>query len=90
MDRRELIAAHDALVGRLVGEREHAQRMYDDLNAEVGFALGLIGPHGALPEDVQRALLALSERRGLSRAFYGTTAAGFRAGRSVARRFRRN
>ena len=32
-----LSVQHDAEVRRLVGEREHAQRMYDELNAEVGF-----------------------------------------------------
>lgn len=88
IERRALIEAHDALVRRLVAEREHAQHMYDDLHAEVGFALGLIGPHGSLPEDVQRALLALGARPALSRGVYGATAAGFRMGRSLARRIR--
>jgi glycosyltransferase involved in cell wall biosynthesis len=93
---RELIAAHDALVARLVeertklsGEREHAQHMYDELNAEVGFGLSLIGPHGALPGDVQRALLALSDRPGLSRPLYSGAARAFRAARAVGRRARR-
>ena len=89
LERRELIDAHDALVRRLVDERVHAQRMYDDLNAEVGFALGLIGPHGSLPEDVQRALLALSERPALSRRLYGAAGAGFRASRALTRRRQR-
>jgi glycosyltransferase involved in cell wall biosynthesis len=80
---RELIAAHDALVARLVGEREHAQRMYDELNAEVGSGLSLIGPNGALPEDVQRALLALSDRPKLSRPLYGLLARVFRAARAA-------
>jgi glycosyltransferase involved in cell wall biosynthesis len=80
---RELIAAHDALVARLVGERAHAQRAYNELNAEVGFALSLIGPHGTLPEDVQRALLALSARPALSRSLYGTTAGVFRTVRAL-------
>ncbi len=44
--------------------------MYDELNAEVGFGLSLIGPHGSLPDDVQRALLALSARPALSRSLY--------------------
>jgi glycosyltransferase involved in cell wall biosynthesis len=81
----ELIAAHDALVARLVGEREHAQRMYDELNAEVGFGLSLIGPHGALPEDVQRTLLALSARPMLSRPLYGAVSRAFRAARGAGR-----
>ena len=82
---RQLIAAHDALVVRLVGERAHAQRAYDELNAEVGFALSLIGPHGTLPEDVQRGLLALSARPSLSRSLYGVTAGAFRAMRALSR-----
>lgn len=82
---RELIDAHDELVAQLVREREHAKGMYDALNAEVGSGLSLIGPHGALPDDVQRALLALKERPVLSRTLYGSGAALFRALRSIAR-----
>jgi glycosyltransferase involved in cell wall biosynthesis len=82
---RELIAAHDALVARLVGEREHAQQMYHELNAEVGFGLSLIGPHGALPEDIQRALLALSARPALSRPMYGAASRVFRTARALGR-----
>jgi hypothetical protein len=82
---RELIAAHDDLVARLVGEREHAQQMYDQLNAEVGFGLSLIGPNGALPEDVQRTLLAVSTRPALSRAVYAPLSGAFRSARRLAR-----
>jgi glycosyltransferase involved in cell wall biosynthesis len=82
---RELIAAHDDLVVRLVGEREHAQQMYDELNAEVGFGLSLIGPNGALPEDVQRTLLAVSTRPALSRAIYAPLSGAFRGARRLAR-----
>ncbi len=57
---RRLSVEHELEAAQLVREREHAQRMYDELNAEVGFGLGLIGPRGALPEGLQRALLALS------------------------------
>jgi alpha-1,3-rhamnosyl/mannosyltransferase len=92
----ELIAAHDALVVRLVDEREHAQRMYehaqrayDELNTEVGYSLSLIGPHGTLPEDVQRALLALSARPALSQRLYGVIARAFRVARAVGRAGRR-
>ncbi len=78
---------------RLLAEREHAQRMYDELNAEVGFGLSLIGPHGALPESLQRALLALSARPALSRPLFGALSRTFLAGRAVRRaargRFRR-
>jgi hypothetical protein len=82
---RELIGAHDALVARLVGEREHARRMYDDLNAEVGSGLSLIGPHGTLPENAQRALLTLSARPTLSRLLYGAVAKLFVASRALKR-----
>jgi glycosyltransferase involved in cell wall biosynthesis len=85
----ERIAAHDALVARLVDERKHAQRMYNELNAEVGSGLSLIGPHGTLPEDVQRALLSLSHRPALSRWLYGATAGVFRAARALGRVGRR-
>jgi hypothetical protein len=85
---RELVAAHDELVARLVAERRHAQRMYDELNAQVGFGLSLIGPNGTLPEDLQRALLALSARRPLSRPLFGTAARAYRGARALARRTR--
>lgn len=82
---RELVAAQDAMVEQLVGERRHAQRMYEELNTEVGFALGLIGPNGALPEDVQRALLALSAHPGVSGPAFGAVARMFRALRALSR-----
>jgi glycosyltransferase involved in cell wall biosynthesis len=80
---RALVESQDELVERLTDERAHAQQMYDELNAEVGFALGLIGPHGSLPEDVQRALLALGSKPGLSRPLYGAAERAFRAGRAL-------
>jgi glycosyltransferase involved in cell wall biosynthesis len=82
---RELILAHDALVARLVREREHAQQMYDDLNREVGFSLSLIGPNGSLPDEVQRALLALSAKPGLSNPLYTFVGRMFRAARVLGR-----
>jgi glycosyltransferase involved in cell wall biosynthesis len=86
---RELVAAHESRVSSIVStlsaEREHARKMYDELNAEVGFALSLIGPNGTLPEDLQRAMLALSARPTLGRPLYGAAAGVFR----VARRIRR-
>jgi glycosyltransferase involved in cell wall biosynthesis len=84
----QLTAAHKTVVRRLIGEREHAQGMYDELNAEVGSGLSLIGPRGALPENVQRALLALSARRALSRPLYGALAYAFLAGRALNRAVR--
>jgi glycosyltransferase involved in cell wall biosynthesis len=85
---RRLTAAHEAVVRRLIGEREHAQRMYDDLNAEVGSGLSLIGPHGTLPENLQRALLTVSARPALSRPLYGALADLFVGMRAFARAIR--
>ncbi|HUB73894.1 MAG TPA: glycosyltransferase [Solirubrobacteraceae bacterium] len=82
---RALVEAQDALVAQLTEERRHAQKMYDDLNREAGFALGLIGPRGSLPEDAQRALLALSAAPRLSRPLFGALARLFRVGRALAR-----
>jgi glycosyltransferase involved in cell wall biosynthesis len=85
---RELIAAQDAHVAQLVEEREHARGMYDALNAEVGSGLSLIGPRGALPEEVQRGLLALSARPALSRPLFGLGAHLFGGARAVLGRLR--
>jgi glycosyltransferase involved in cell wall biosynthesis len=82
---RRLTEAHEVVVRRLIGEREHAQRMYDELNAEVGSGLSLIGPRGALPENAQRALLTISARPGLSRPLYGALAGLFVASRAFGR-----
>jgi hypothetical protein len=82
-----------AAARRLLAEREHAQRMYDELNAEVGFGLGLIGPHGSLPEGLQRALLTLSSHPWLSRPLFDALSRSFLAARALSRavggRFRR-
>jgi glycosyltransferase involved in cell wall biosynthesis len=86
---RRLSVEHRLEAAQLVREREHAQRMYDELNLEVGDGLSLIGPHGALPESVQRALLALSARPALSRPLFGALARAFLASRATARLLRR-
>jgi glycosyltransferase involved in cell wall biosynthesis len=86
---RRLSVEHEIEAARLVWEREHAQRMYDELNAEVGVGLGLIGPHGSLPEPLQRALLALSARPALSRPIFATVARVFLLSRALARVLRR-
>ncbi|HWF33204.1 MAG TPA: glycosyltransferase [Solirubrobacteraceae bacterium] len=65
-----LSVQHEEEVASLIDQREHARQMYDALNAEVGFGLVLIGPNGALPESVQRALLALVARPALSRPLF--------------------
>lgn len=80
-----LSVQHDAEARQLVGEREHAQRMYDELNAEVGSGLSLIGPNGALPDEAQRALLALSGRPGLSGPLFGAVSGVYVAMRALAR-----
>jgi glycosyltransferase involved in cell wall biosynthesis len=80
-----LTAAHETVVQRLIGERVHAQRMYDELNAEVGSGLSLIGPRGSLPENLQHALLTLSARPALSRPLYGALAYAFLAARAFNR-----
>jgi glycosyltransferase involved in cell wall biosynthesis len=86
---RRLTAEHQVVVRRLIGEREHAQRMYDELNAEVGFGLSLIGPHGSLPDGLQRALLAISARPALNRMLFGALAKAFVAARGIGRTFGR-
>jgi glycosyltransferase involved in cell wall biosynthesis len=83
-----LSVEHDFEAAQLVREREHAQRMYDELNAQVGSGLGLIGPHGALPEDVQRALLTLTARPALSRPLLNAVARAFRLARACSRLLR--
>jgi Glycosyl transferases group 1 len=83
-----LTAAHMAVVRRLTEEREHAQRMYDDLNAEVGSGLSLIGPRGSLPDNLQRALLTLSANPRLSRPLYGALGQLFAASRAIGRSLR--
>lgn len=85
----QLSVQHDAEARQLTGEREHAKRMYDELNAEVGFGLGLIGPNGSLPETVQRVLLALSARPALSRPLFGALSGVFVLVRAVVRLIRK-
>lgn len=86
---RELVADHQAVVQTLIDERELVLHDYEELLAEVGAGRSLVGPHGSLPEDLQRALLALSLRPGLSRPLYGLAAGAFRAARRMARAARR-
>ncbi|HEY4450077.1 MAG TPA: glycosyltransferase [Solirubrobacteraceae bacterium] len=94
---RELTVAHDALVARIAEERDHAKRMYHEawrayteLRTEVGSGLSLIGPNGSLPDDLQRALLALSARPAVGRRLFGAGAVAFRGARTAARRLRRS
>ncbi len=86
---RQLTAAHEAVVQMLIDERELVLGDYDKLLAEVGPARSLVGPDGSLPEDVQRALLALGAHPTMSRPLYGLAAGAFRMARAVARAIRR-
>ena len=83
-----LSVEHRLETARRIREREHAQRMYDELNSEVGFGLSLIGPHGTLPEGLQRALLAISARPAISRPLFGALSRCFLAARVFARLLR--
>jgi glycosyltransferase involved in cell wall biosynthesis len=82
---RELTAAHQEVVQMLIDERELVLHDYNELLAEVGAGRSLVGPRGSLPEDLQRALLALSAHPTLSRPVYGVAAGAFRWVRAVAR-----
>jgi glycosyltransferase involved in cell wall biosynthesis len=82
---RKLTCAHERVVDTLIGERELVLRDYDEQIAQLGPARGLIGPRGSLPEDLQRALLALSARPGISRPIYGGLARMFAAMRALSR-----
>jgi glycosyltransferase involved in cell wall biosynthesis len=86
---RQLIADHQEVVQKLIDERELVLGDYNELLAEVGPARGLIGEHGTLPSDLQRALLALSAHPALSRPVYGFLAAVFRGSRALTRLVRR-
>jgi glycosyltransferase involved in cell wall biosynthesis len=85
---RELTAAHAATVQTLIDERELVLSDYDELIAAVGPARSLVGPQGALPEDLQRGLLALSARPALSRPLYGLLARTYAVARTVGRALR--
>ncbi len=82
-----LSVEHRIEAAQLVREREHAQRMYEELNAEVGFGLSLIGPRGTLPEGLQRALLALSAHPTVSRPLFAILSRCFIAARALGRAF---
>jgi glycosyltransferase involved in cell wall biosynthesis len=86
---RELNAAHQEVVQMLIDERELVLGDYERLLAEVGAGRGLVGPHGSLPEDLQRGLLALGAHPALSRPLYGFAAGAFRLARAMARGVRR-
>ncbi|HST34312.1 MAG TPA: glycosyltransferase [Solirubrobacteraceae bacterium] len=83
-----LSVQHEVEVRQLVSEREHAQRMYDELNAEVGSGLALIGPNGTLPDPIQRALLALTARPALSRPLFTAVTGVYVAVRALTRPIR--
>jgi glycosyltransferase involved in cell wall biosynthesis len=80
----ELTAVHAGVVETLIGERELVRHEFEAL----GPGRGLVGTYGSLPEDLQRALLALSARPRLSQPLYGALARVFAALRSVSHVFR--
>lgn len=82
---RQLAAAHQQDVDTLIGERELVLGDYEALIAEVGAGRSLVGPRGSLPEDLQRALLALGAHPSLRRPLYGLAAGAFRLARALAR-----
>jgi glycosyltransferase involved in cell wall biosynthesis len=82
---RELTATFDAAVRKLIAEREHETRAYEELRDEVGWGRSLVGPNGTLPENLQRALMALSARPSLSRPLFGFLASLFVAVRAPSR-----
>jgi glycosyltransferase involved in cell wall biosynthesis len=85
---RELTASHAATVQTLIDERELVLSDYDELLVAVGPARSLVGPRGALPEDLQRGLLALSARPALSRPLYGSLARLYTLVRALGRTLR--
>jgi glycosyltransferase involved in cell wall biosynthesis len=86
---RVMSAAHQAAVDRLIAERELVLGDYHQLIEELGPGRGLIGPQGSLPEDAQRALLALSARPGLSHTLFSALSRVFIAVRAFDRGFLR-
>jgi hypothetical protein len=80
-----LSVEHELEAAQLTREREHAQRMYEELNARVGSGLSLIGPQGTLPDGLQRALLALSAHPAIARPLFGALSRAFLVGRALAR-----
>lgn len=80
-----LSVEHELEAAQLTREREHAQSMYEELNARVGSGLSLIGPQGTLPDGLQRALLALSAHPAIARPLFGALSRAFLVGRALAR-----
>jgi hypothetical protein len=82
---RTLLALHQEVVERLIDERELVLGDYNRLIEELGPGRGLLGPQGSLPENVQRALLALGARPALSKALFGALSRVFIAARALNR-----
>ena len=90
LSRDELSRDGDARAGRRTGKAtcaargrtRHARGMYE-LQHRGGSGLALIGPHGAMPEDLQRGLLALSANARISRPIFAALAALFRLARGI-------
>jgi glycosyltransferase involved in cell wall biosynthesis/GT2 family glycosyltransferase len=84
---RQIAAAQEetaAVRADAVAFREDQERRW----AELGdYALDLVGPHGAIPAEMRRPLLAVSTRRFLRRPFFAVLKAGYSLSR-VGRRHR--
>jgi glycosyltransferase involved in cell wall biosynthesis len=81
----ELLAEQARVVQMLIDERELVRHELEAL----GPGRGLVGSEGSLPEEVQRALLALGNRPTSSRRIYGTLSRLFLLGRALHRLRRR-
>lgn len=81
----QLRATHQADVDKLIAERESVLADHAAMLAELGPGRALVGSRGSLPDDVQRALLALSARPFLARALFGALARVFAGARALRR-----
>jgi glycosyltransferase involved in cell wall biosynthesis len=82
---RRIDAVHEITVQKLEGERDRVQRSYEALIEEVGPGRSLVGPRGAMPDDLQRGMLALSHRPAVARVVFGVLGGLFAAVRALDR-----
>ena len=77
-------AASRAETAALQSAVEDHERRWSALGED---ALRLVGPHGTIPAELQRPLLAVSTRRYLRRPFFDALRAGYALSRRVGRHF---
>ncbi len=82
---RRIDAVHAVTVRRLEGERDRVQRSFEELIEDVGPGRSLVGPTGAMPDDLQRGLLALSTRPALARPLFSVLGGAFALARALDR-----